>query len=132
MLRDVFAGIVGIGIAIAVIFLSDQLGHMLYPVPANLDTGNLEELGQHIATLPVAAFLMVIAGRCIAAFVGAVVADRIGNAQSWVYPTIVGGFVFAATTAVLIAIPHPHWFSAVLLTSILASTWLAWWVSRQT
>ena len=132
MLKDILAGIVGIAIAVAIVFLSDQLSDMLYPVPAELDTGNLEELGRHIETLPLPAFLLVIASRVIAPFVGAVVAGRIGNAQDWVYPTIIGGFVFAATTAVVIAIPHPHWFSAVLLTSILASAWLAWRVARKT
>jgi len=132
MLKDAFAGILGIAIAIAIVFLSDQLSSMLYPVPPELDSGNLEELGRHFATLPVSAFLLAIAGRVIATFVGAVVAGRIGNASSWIYPTFVGGFVFAATTARLIAIPHPHWFSAVLLTSILASAWLAWLVSKKT
>lgn len=132
MFRDILAAIVGIVIAIAIVFLSDQLSSMLYPVPAELDSGNLQALGEHIATLPPAAYLMVIAGRVIATFVGAVVACRIGLAQSWVHATVVGSFVFAATTAVVIAIPHPHWFTAVLLTSILASAWLAWRVARKT
>lgn len=126
MLRDIFAGIIGIGIAIVIVFLTDQLSSMLYPVPEELENGNLEALGQHIAALPLPAYLIVLAGRVIATFVGSVVAGRIGKAQAWVYPTFVGGFVFAATTAVIIAIPHPHWFSAVLLTSILVSAWLAW------
>ena len=131
MFRDILAGIVGIAIAIAIVFLSDQLSNMLYPIPEELDSGNLQALGEHIATLPIAAYLLVIAGRVVAAFVGAVVASRIGNAQAWVYPTFVGGFVFAATTAIVIAIPHPHWFTAVLLTSILVSMWLAWWTVRR-
>ncbi len=131
MLKDVFAGILGVAIAVAIVFVSDQLGDMLYPVPPDLDSGNLEALGRHIATLPAAAFLLVIAGRVIATFVGAVVAGRIGDAPAWMYPTVVGGFVFAATTAVIIAIPHPHWFSAVLLASILASAWLAWRVAKK-
>ncbi|MGB3729079.1 MAG: hypothetical protein WBA70_07515 [Thermodesulfobacteriota bacterium] len=131
MLRDMLAAIVGIAIAITIVFLSDQLSSMMYPVPEELDSGNLQELGEHIATLPLAAYLMVIAGRVIATFIGAVVANRIGKAQSWVYPTTVGGFVFAATTAVVIAIPHPHWFSAILLTSILISAWLAWQIARK-
>ena len=132
MFRDILAAIVGVAIAVAIVFLSDQLSSMLYPIPAELDSRDLQALGEHIAALPLTAYLLVIAGRVIATFVGAVVACRIGYAQAWVHPTIVGGLVFAATTAVVIAIPHPHWFTAVLLTSILASAWLAWRVAKKT
>jgi hypothetical protein len=125
------AAIVGIAIAFTIVFLSDQLSSTLYPVPPELDSGNLQALGEHIAALPLAAYLMVIGGRVIATFIGTVVASQIGKAQSWVYPTVVGGFVFAATTAVVIAIPHPHWLSAVLLTSILVSAWLARQIARK-
>lgn len=131
MLRDILAALAGIVIAITIVFLSDQLSYMIYPLPADLDTANLEEMGRHISTLPMPAFLLVIGGRVIATFVGAIVANLIGTARAWVHPTIVGGFVFSATTAVIIAVPHPHWFSAVLLTSILLSAALAWQVARK-
>ena len=129
MLRDIFAGIAGVVIAVLIVFLADELSHMVYPIPAALDPADTEDLRAYIATLPVAAFLMVMGGWVVATFVGSVVADRIGTAKAWIYPTVVGGFMFTATTANLIAIPHPHWFTAVSLTAILVSTWLAWRVA---
>jgi hypothetical protein len=130
MLRDILAGITGVVIAVLIVFLADELSHMLYPMPAGLDPGDTEDLRDYIATLPLGAFLMVMGGWVVATFVGAVVADRIGTAKPWIYPTVVGGFMFTATTANLIAIPHPHWFTAVSLVAILASAWLAWMVAR--
>lgn len=130
MLRDILAGVTGIIIAVAIVFLADQLSHSLYPMPAGLDTSNIEALRDYIETLPIGALLMVMGGWVVATFVGAIVADKIGTAKAWVYPTLVGGFVFSASTANLIAIPHPHWFTAVALVAILLSAWLAWRVAR--
>ena len=129
MLRDILAGIVGVVIAILIVFLAEELIHMMYPMPASLDPGNTADLRDYIATQPLGAFLMLMGGWVVATFVGAVVADRVGTAKVWIYPTLVGGFMFAATTANLILIPHPHWFTAVSLTAILVSAWLAWWVA---
>jgi hypothetical protein len=129
MLRDILAGIVGVMIAVSIVFLADELSHMVYPMPASLDAGSSEDLRDYITTLPLGAFLMVMGGWVVATFVGAVVADRIGTAKAWIYPTTVGGFMFAATTADLILIPHPHWFTAVSLLAILVSAWLAWRVA---
>ena len=132
MLRDIFAGIAGVVIAVLIVFLADELSHMVYPMAASLDPADTEDLRAYIATLPIAAFLMVMGGWVVATFVGSVVADRIGTAKLWIYPTVVGGFMFTATTANLIAIPHPHWFTAVSLTAILISSWLAWRVAVAT
>jgi hypothetical protein len=129
MLRDVLAGVTGIAIAVLIVFLSDELSHMLYPVPAGLDPQDSEALRPYIASLPIGAFLMVMGGWVVATFVGSVVAGRIGTAKLWVYPSVVGGVMFAATTATLIAIPHPHWFTAISLIAILASAWLAYQVA---
>jgi len=129
MLRDILAGITGVVVAVAIVFLSERLSHTLYPMPVTVDPSDTESLRDYITTLPLGAFLMLMGGWAVATFVGAVVADRIGTAKLWIYPTVVGGFMFAATTANLILIPHPHWFTAVSLVAILISAWLAWRVA---
>lgn len=129
MLRDILAGILGVAIAVLIVFLADELSHMLYPMPAGLDPQDVAALRPYIASMPIGAFLTIMGGWTLATFVGSVVAGRIGTAKAWIYPTIVGGFIFAATTATLIAIPHPHWFTATSLVAILVSAWLAWRVA---
>ena len=131
MLRDILAGIIGVAIAVLIVFLSDMLSHMVYPMPAGLDAQDAEALRPYIASLPMGAFLMLMGGWCIATFVGSIVAGRIGTAKAWIYPAAVGGLMFAATTATLIAIPHPHWFSAISLAAILSSAWLAFFVASR-
>jgi hypothetical protein len=129
MLRDILAGIAGIVVAVAIVFLAEKLSHTVYPMPVSIDPGDTEELRTYVAAMPLGAFFMLMGGWAVATFVGAVVADRIGTAKAWIFPTVVGGFMFAATTANLILIPHPHWFTALSLLAILVSSWLAWRVA---
>lgn len=131
MLRDILAGVIGVAIAVFIVFLADMLSHMVYPMPAGLDPQDAEALRPYIASLPIGAFLMIMGGWVVATFVGSVVAGRIGTAKAWIFPTVVGGVMFAATTATLIAIPHPHWFTAISLIAILASAWLAFIVASR-
>ena len=100
MLRDILACIVGVVIAVLIVFLADELTHMMYPMPAGLDASDTEDLRDYIATLPLGAFLMLMGGWVVATFVGAVVADRIGTAKAWIYPTAVGGFATVIVTVV--------------------------------
>jgi len=132
MLRDILAGIAGVAIAVLIVFLGDELSHMVYPLPDGLEPKDAEALRAHIATLPLGAFVMLMGGWVVATFVGAVVAERIGTAKAWIYPVVVGGFMLSATVANLIVIPHPHWFSAVALLAIAASAWLAYLVASRT
>ena len=136
MLRNILAGAVGVAIAVMIVFLADELSHTMYPLPDGLDPSDPEALGAYIATLPLGAFLMVMGGWALATFVGSVIAHKIaakiGNAKVWIYPLVVGGFVFVAAAVTLVMIPHPHWFTAVSLVAILASTWLAWRVAVAT
>jgi len=131
MLRDILAGFAGVVIAVVIVFLADELSHMLYPFPAGLDPGDSDALRDYIAALPAGAYLLVMGGWVLGTFVGAVAADRIGTAKAWIYPSVVGILMFAATASTLIAIPHPLWFSIVSLLAILASTWCAWLVASR-
>ncbi len=129
MLRDILACVAGVAIAFLIVFLADELSHMMYPPPPGPDFGDPVALRLYVTTLPIGALLSVMGGWVVATFVGSVVAGRIGTAKAWIFPLVVGGLMFAATLANLIAIPHPLWFSIVSLFAILASAWLAWKVS---
>jgi hypothetical protein len=131
MLRDILAGVAGIAVAVAIVMLAEELNHVVYPPPPGLDLNDPESMRAAVAQLPFAALLMLMGGWVLATFVGAVLADRIGTAKAWIYPTIVGLVMFAGTAANLILIPHPLWFSILALLAILLSAWLAWKVTSQ-
>jgi len=125
MIRDILAALAGIAIAVLIVFTATELNHTVYPPPPELDFSDPDALRPYIATLPIGAFLLLMGGWVVGTFVGSVIAGRIGTAKPWVYPAIVGGLVFTATVANLLAIPHPLWFSITALIGIVASAWLA-------
>jgi len=125
MIRNIGAALAGIATAFASIYLIEMLGHTIYPPPANLDFSDPDAIRTYIATLPIVALLFPMFAWFAATFAGSIVASIIGDAKPWIYPTIVGGLIFSATVANLIAIPHPMWFSIISLIGIVASASLS-------
>ncbi|NIA27321.1 MAG: hypothetical protein GWP02_04625 [Desulfobulbaceae bacterium] len=125
MFRNVGAIVIGVITAFVTVMLVDKIGHIVYPLPAGLDFTDPDAIRPYLATLPVGAFLFILASSVVAVFVGTLVACFIGTAKPRVFGTVVGGFVFAASVANFIAIPHPHWLSLATLAGIVLSTLLA-------
>lgn len=131
MIRNPAAAVAGLFVAFVSIYLIDKLGHSIYPPPADLDFSDPDAIRPYIATLPITALLFPMFGWFTGTFLGSVIACLIGTAKAWVFPTMVGGLIFAATIANLIVIPHPLWFSIISLLGIIASAWLAWMVTSR-
>lgn len=125
MIRNVGAAITGLVTAFALVYLVEKLGHSLYPPPTDLDFSDPDSVRPYIATLPIIALLFPMFAWFAGTFAGSIVASIIGDAKPWIYPSIVGGLIFSATVANLIAIPHPMWFSIISLIGIVASAWLS-------
>ena len=125
MFRSVGAIAAGIVVAFVTVMLIDMLNHSLFPPPEGLDYSNPDAIRPYLATLPVGAFLLILASSVVAAFVGTLLACYIGKGNPLLYGGVVGGFILAATIANFILIPHPHWLSAATLVGIVLSTLLA-------
>lgn len=125
MIRNAAAFVVGIVIAFLTVWLIDMLGHMVFPPPAGLDFSDPSAVKPYLATLPIGAFLFILASAVVAAFAGTLAACHIGTTSPLNCAIVVGGIVFAATVANFIAIPHPLWLSIGTLIGIVASAWLA-------
>ena len=125
MIRNAAAFVVGIVIAFLTVRLIDMLGHMVFPPPAGLDFSDPSAVKPYLATLPIGAFLFILASSVIAAFAGTLAACHIGTTSSLNCAIVVGGMVLAATVANFIAIPHPLWLSIGTLVGIVASAWFA-------
>ena len=125
MIRNAAAIIAGIVIAFLTVMLVDMLNHTIYPPPAGLDFSNPEAIRPYLDTLPIVAFLLIMASSVVAAFVGTLVASYAGTIQPRNCAIIVGGMVFAATVANFIAIPHPMWLAIATLLGVVVSAWLA-------
>ncbi len=125
MLRSIGAGVVGLMIAILLVWLIEQIGHSIYPPPVDIDLSDPESARAQIAALPVGAVLFVGVAWVIGTFVGVSVACRIGRAKPVIYAVLVGGFVLAGAIAMIIIIPHPWWFTVVSLPAIVAAAYTA-------
>lgn len=125
MMRNVAAVIFGVVSAFVTVWLIDMLNHFFYPPPAGLDFGDPAAIEPYLATLPIGAFLLILASSVVAAFIGTLVAIYIGTIKPLNCAVIVGGIVLAATIANFIAIPHPLWLSVTTLVGLVASAWLA-------
>jgi hypothetical protein len=125
MVRNVAAALAGIVTAFVMIMLIENLGHIIYPPPTDLDVSNPDVMRPYIATLPFLALLFPMIAWVVATFAGTVVACKIGTANPLLFAATVGGLVLAGTIANLIMIKHPLWFSLLSLIAIIASAWIA-------
>lgn len=125
MFRNAAAIVAGVVVAFVTIMLIDMLGHMVFPPPEGLDFSDPDAIRPYLATLPVGAYLFILASSVVAAFVGTLLACYIGQGNPAVFGGVVGGIVLAATIANFIAIPHPLWLSVSTLAGVVLSTLLA-------
>jgi len=124
MIRKVGAGIVGVAVAMALVWLVETIGHTVWPTPADLDTGDVDVMRAYVDTLPLGAMLTVALAWFVGALAGTFAACRLGAARPLVYALAVGGVMTAGAAFNLTIIPHPPWFSALGLLGIFAGTWL--------
>lgn len=125
MIRNVLAGIVGIAVAFGIVFANETFGHMAFPPQEGIDFTDPDILRPYLASLPAWKLLQVMAGWVIGVFVGIMVASWIGRASVLVYAIVIGGLMLAATTSILIRLPHPMWFNVTSLGAIALAAWLA-------
>jgi len=122
--KNIAAGVAGILIAGALVWLIEMLGHYVYPPPPDLNFADPEAMGAYVATLPMGAFLFVGGAWFVATLGGTYVACKIGDAKPMTYAIIVGGLMLVATAANLMMIPHPLWFSVLGVIGIIVAAWL--------
>lgn len=122
--KNIAAGIAGIIIAIALVWLVEMLGHSVYPPPADLDFADADAMRNYIATLPIGAFLFVGGAWFVATLVGTFAACKIGSAKPIVFASVVGGLMLLATAANLVMIPHPPWFAVLGVAGVVVAAWL--------
>jgi hypothetical protein len=122
--KNIAAGVAGILIAGALVWLVEMIGHSVYPPPADLNFADSESMRAYLKTMPVGAFLFVGGAWFIATLGGTFAACRIGNAKPMTYAIVVGGLMLIATAANLMMIPHPLWFSILGVAGIIVAAWL--------
>ena len=131
MMRMFLGTVVGITVAFVTVFIVQKVGHIMYPPPAELDPTDTEAFMTYVASMPLGAFIMVLASYFIGVFDGVFIACLVARMKYHVFGVIVGGLMLVATIANLIVIPHPLWFSITAVVGIAACTAMAVFIAMR-
>ena len=110
MIRNAFAVlagyIVGSSINMALIQLNMQ---KLYPPAEGIDVSDPAQFNSYIATLPGAAFLVILAAHLAQSFVGAWIAARLGTSHTMILAMSIGVLSLAGGIMAMTMIEGPAW-----------------------
>ena len=122
--KNIAAGVAGVVIAGALVWLVEMIGHSVYPPPADLDFSDPDSMRAYMTTIPLGALLFVAGAWFIGTLGGTVAACKIGSAKPLTFAVVVGGLMLIATAMNLVMIPHPIWFSILGVAGIVIAAWL--------
>ena len=107
--RTIAAAVVGVVVAWVTIMLAEFASAPLHPTPAGFNMRDPASVAAFVATLPVSALLLVLAGWVIGALVGGYVAARIARKPrpAWA----VGLVIVLGVIANAVMVPHPVWMT---------------------
>ena len=124
-MRNVLAAIAGLFVGSLLNMGIIQLNTLVFfPAPAGLDMSDTEQLVAYVATLPAAAFIVVMVAHLTQAFVGGWVAARLSASGPRRIAMIVGGFSLAGGIAAFFMFESPAWM-LVELPLYLVAAWVA-------
>ncbi|MDH5621333.1 MAG: hypothetical protein OEY74_04560 [Gammaproteobacteria bacterium] len=129
--KNIAAGVIGVFVAVGLVWLIEMIGHAVYPPPPDIDFSDVDAVRHYLSTLPLGAFAFVGGAWFLGTLGGTMAASRIGSAAPRLFAMVVGGFVLAATAFNLAVIPHPLWFSIVGVAGILVAAWLGQFLSTR-
>lgn len=130
--KNIIAGITGVVIAVALVWVVEKVGHAVYPPPPDLNFADPDAMRAYIETVPLGALLFVAAAWFIGTLCGTCAACAIGTAKPMIFAMVVGGLMLIATIMNLVMIPHPMWFSILGVVGVVIGAWLGTMCKRAT
>ena len=125
MIRNIVAVVIGLAAGMAVNMSLVMLNaYVLFPMPEGTGVNDPEQINAWVATLPTAAFFVVIAAHLGQSFVGGWVAARLGSSRPMLLAMIVGVASLAGGIMSMMDINGPAWF-VIELPLYLVVAWLA-------
>jgi nitrate/nitrite transporter NarK len=125
MIRNTLAVIAGLAVGMAVNMALILLNaYVLFPMPAGTSMQDPEQFNAYIATLPTAAFLVVLAAHLGQSFVGGWTAARIGSSRPMLLSMVVGVLSLVGGILNMMTVEGPAWM-VVELPLYLVVAWLA-------
>jgi len=122
--RTILGVLAGLVVAWLVMSLCEFGSLALHRPPPGLDLRDPEALALHIASAPLSAMLLVLAGWVLGAFLGGWVAARIAR-HRLAAALVIGALVVLGVIANNLMIPHPLWMTITGIALPIPAAWLA-------
>jgi hypothetical protein len=119
MLKNIGAVAVGVLAGALVIFIVENVGHLIFPPPSGLNLKDPAVLATVMDQIPMGAKIVVIVGWFLGIFAGGAAALYIGKRWAPV-AWVVAGTLFAMAAITMLQIPHPWWMVAGAIVATLA------------
>ena len=107
MARTIGGIVLGLVLGLFTIWAIEMVGHLIYPLPAELNIRDREQIETLINTMPVGAQAFVVAAWFGGALAGATAAMGISG-KPWT-GWLVAGLIACAGIINIVFIPHPTW-----------------------
>ncbi len=121
--RSVLAVVAGCLAAFFHIGAIEALSHIVYPLPTGLDPSRPETIVAYLKVIPAGALLMIGLAWAVGTFAGAWLAARLAPDAKWSHGMLIGAMFLLFTAGNLASYPHPAWFWALSLATILPAAY---------
>jgi len=109
-MRNVFAVVFGVAVAVFAIMAVEMIGHALYPPPAHLRLDDPKAIRDYVENAPFLALAFVPVAWAAGAFCGGAVAALLAaGRRTQRFGLMVGTVLLVASAMNLWVIPHPVW-----------------------
>lgn len=125
--RTILGVVVGLLVAMAIIFLIEGLATAISPPPPGLDLNNEADLARMVEMASTTTRILVVAGWLLASFIGAWVAAKISRAHRVAAAIAIGVGIVLGVVLNVTMLPHPLWMTVL---GVLLPIPLAWWAAR--
>lgn len=109
MIRNICATVLGLIAGMAANLAFVTLDVALYPMPEGVDFADAEGMAAYMATLPLAALLIVVVAHLSQAFVGGWVGARLSTTRPMTIAMIIGTLTLLAGLYNMVTMPLPAW-----------------------
>lgn len=124
LMRNIGVVIGALIIAVVLILIVQQINLLLFPLPEWVDVNNSEHLAQIMASLPLAALLMVEFSYIFGSLGAGLFIAKLAKEKKLIFVLIVGGLLTLAGFANLASVAHPLWFAILTSITYLPFTWI--------
>ena len=118
------AGVAGVCSGFLVIAAIEQVAHAVYAPSVMPDISTPEAMAAYVGSMPLGAFLFVLAAYVAGTVVGGFVGIAIARRHAMRFAGLAGGLILLASIANFVAVPHPTWFVVATLVDVPLAAWL--------